>query len=150
VPSIRVKRGTRAQLDAAALANGLQSGETYLITDESRLAVGTSSNAYQAAAKQGEGGSGGGAQIVSATITVPWRVGGGQMDWRQIIPVAGVTASSKISAAFSARPDIDDNDVEETEKILVSASYSSDGQVRIDASFSAPVTGQINLMLMVM
>lgn len=53
---IRIKAGTRAQLDAAALANGLVAREPYFITDEARFAVGTATNAYQAMAKQGEGG----------------------------------------------------------------------------------------------
>ncbi len=44
--SIRVKRGTRAQLNAAAVSNLLLAGEVYLITDEKRLAVGLSSNSY--------------------------------------------------------------------------------------------------------
>ena len=57
---IRIKAGTRAQLDAAALANGLVAREPYFITDESRFAVGTATNAYQAMAKEGEGGGGGG------------------------------------------------------------------------------------------
>lgn len=57
---IRIKAGTRAQLDAAALANGLVAREPYFITDEARFAVGTATNAYQAMAKQGEGGGGGG------------------------------------------------------------------------------------------
>lgn len=43
---IRVKRGTRAALDAAGLAEGLAAGEPYLITDEGRMAVGTSATAY--------------------------------------------------------------------------------------------------------
>jgi hypothetical protein len=43
---IRVKRGTRAQLDAAAAAAGLAAGEPYLITDESALAVGIAANSY--------------------------------------------------------------------------------------------------------
>ena len=51
---IRIKAGTRAQLDAAALANGLVAREPYFITDEARFAVGTATNAYQAAAKEGE------------------------------------------------------------------------------------------------
>ena len=46
MPSIRVKRGTRAQLDAASVSNLLLAGEVYLITDEKRLAVGLSSNSY--------------------------------------------------------------------------------------------------------
>ena len=44
--TIQIKRGTRAQLNAAASANGLQMGEPYLITDEGRLAVGLSPTTY--------------------------------------------------------------------------------------------------------
>ncbi|HRQ57666.1 MAG TPA: hypothetical protein PLN31_09615 [Azoarcus taiwanensis] len=44
--SIRFKRGTRAQLEAAATANGLAVGEPYLITDEERFALGVAANAY--------------------------------------------------------------------------------------------------------
>jgi hypothetical protein len=43
---IRLKRGTRAQLAAAAAASGLTAGEPYLITDEGVLAVGTAAGAY--------------------------------------------------------------------------------------------------------
>lgn len=56
MPSLAHKRGTRAQLDAAAGANGLKTGEVYLLTDEARLTVGTAANAHQPLAKQGEGG----------------------------------------------------------------------------------------------
>jgi hypothetical protein len=56
MPSLSHKRGTRAQIDAAATASQLRSGEIYLITDEARLTVGTASGAHQALAKQGEGG----------------------------------------------------------------------------------------------
>lgn len=52
--SLRIKRGTRAQLDAAAGSGTLKGGEPYLITDENRFAVGVSTVAYQASAKQGE------------------------------------------------------------------------------------------------
>ena len=44
--TIKIKRGTRAQLNAAASANGLQMGEPYLITDEGRLAVGLTVSTY--------------------------------------------------------------------------------------------------------
>lgn len=56
MPSLSHKRGTRAQVDAAAAANALRAGEVYLITDEARLTVGTSASTHQPAAKQGEGG----------------------------------------------------------------------------------------------
>lgn len=44
--SVRVKRGTRAQIEAAKASNQLRQGEPYLITDEGRLAVGTGAGAY--------------------------------------------------------------------------------------------------------
>lgn len=47
MPSLQIKRGTRAQVDSAATASGLNIGELYLITDEGRLAVGTAANSYQ-------------------------------------------------------------------------------------------------------
>jgi len=43
---IRFKRGTRAQLDSAAGANGLAEGEPYLVTDEGRMAFGLSASTY--------------------------------------------------------------------------------------------------------
>lgn len=43
---IRLKRGTRAQVDAAAAANGLVAGEPYLITDDGVPAIGLSTGAY--------------------------------------------------------------------------------------------------------
>lgn len=54
MPSIRVKRGTVAQIEAAASGSGLLSGEVYLVTDQSRLAVATSPSAYEAMAKLSE------------------------------------------------------------------------------------------------
>lgn len=55
--TIRVLRGTRAQLDTAAGTNGLLAGEPYLITDENRFAIGLTASTYQAMSKQGEGGA---------------------------------------------------------------------------------------------
>jgi hypothetical protein len=49
--ALRVKRGTRAQLDAAAASSGLATGEPYLITDDGMLAVGTSASTYEAYAR---------------------------------------------------------------------------------------------------
>lgn len=44
---VLVKRGTRAQLNTAAAASGLNQGEIYLITDEDKIAIGLSANTYQ-------------------------------------------------------------------------------------------------------
>ncbi|SMF70480.1 hypothetical protein [Allosphingosinicella indica] len=59
MPDVQHKRGTRAALDALAAANGLKTGQIYLITDEGRIAVATGMGAYVAYAKQSEAGGGG-------------------------------------------------------------------------------------------
>ena len=60
MPAVRIKRGTRAQIESAKTHGELAAGEPYLITDENRLAVGIAPNAYAAMAKEGEGGGSGG------------------------------------------------------------------------------------------
>lgn len=82
--TIKIKRGTRTQLNAAAAANGLAAGEPYLITDENRLAVGLSASTYAEYALAAQGvtngdshdhSGGDGAQIayssLSGTPTLP-------------------------------------------------------------------------------
>lgn len=51
---LKIKRGTRAQLNSAISGNSLNLAEPYLITDEGRIAVGTGSNTYVDFAKFGE------------------------------------------------------------------------------------------------
>ena len=51
VHTIQIKRGTRAQIEAAKAAGQLKDGEPYLITDENRIAVGVSSSGYSSFAK---------------------------------------------------------------------------------------------------
>ncbi len=51
---IRIKRGTFAQLNAAATAETLAAGEPYLVTDRAQLAVGTSDGAYALAAREAD------------------------------------------------------------------------------------------------
>jgi len=64
---IQVLRTTRANLNSQASANGLLVGEPYLITDESRLAIGTAADGYEAMAKESEAG-GGALQPYAATL----------------------------------------------------------------------------------
>jgi hypothetical protein len=71
------KRGTLAQIVAAAALSQLKTGEVYLITDESRLTVATAANAHQPAAKQGEGGGSDpwtwvklGGNVANSTVTL--------------------------------------------------------------------------------
>jgi hypothetical protein len=54
--TIKAKRGTRAQINSAASANGLVQGEIYLITDEDRFAIGLSASTYETYAKESEAG----------------------------------------------------------------------------------------------
>ena len=54
MPSIKIKRGTRAQLAAAAAANGLKQGELYHVTDENRIDLGTAVGASVALATKAE------------------------------------------------------------------------------------------------
>lgn len=56
---LRVRRGTRAALNALATANGIVASEPYYITDEQRFAIGTAVGSYVAFAKQSEVGGGG-------------------------------------------------------------------------------------------
>lgn len=53
---IFVKRGTRSDLDAAAIGGGLAEGEPYYVTDEQRIAVGTGTHGYRAAAMESDAG----------------------------------------------------------------------------------------------
>ena len=75
---IQIKRGTRAQVNAAASASDLSPGELYLVTDENRLAIGLSTTTYAEAAKPGDaisiadinldGGTDIGADLVDADL----------------------------------------------------------------------------------
>lgn len=46
MPKVFIKRGTRAQLNAAAVAGGLNAGELYLVIDENLISVGASISSY--------------------------------------------------------------------------------------------------------
>lgn len=48
---IRLKRGTRSEIETAASADGLVAGEPYLVTDEERLAIATATDMFKVAGK---------------------------------------------------------------------------------------------------
>ena len=54
MPSLKIKRGTRAQLASAAAASGLKQGELYHVTDEGRIDLGTGAGASVALATKAE------------------------------------------------------------------------------------------------
>ena len=89
MPSLAHKRGTRAQIDAAATSSALKTGEVYLITDEARLTVGTAANAHTPLAKQSEAGGGG---------ADPWT-------WQKLaadVPNSTVTLAAVTGLSFTA------------------------------------------------
>lgn len=101
--SLRIKRGTRAQLNSAASGSGLNAGEPYLITDESRFAVGLTTATYQDFLKVGEVSNG--AQTVwydyvatasQTTFAATYTVGfvDVYLNGLKLVPVSDFTASS--------------------------------------------------------
>jgi hypothetical protein len=94
MPSLTHKRGTRAQIDAAALGSQLRAGEVYLITDEARLTVGTAANAHSPVAKQSEAGGGSdpwnwarlAADVVNSTVT--------------LVPVTGLSFTASANTTY--------------------------------------------------
>ena len=64
--SLKIKRGSYAQLVAAATADQLKEGEPYLITDQGRIAVGTSTSTFEVFAKIEEASA---AQVAILTNT---------------------------------------------------------------------------------
>jgi hypothetical protein len=138
MPSIAHKRGTRAQIDAAASVNALRIGEVYLITDEARLTIGIGVNAHQPAAKQGEGGGAG----LSGTATINVTTLGGATEWSQSVAAAGVSVTNRIFLTLAPTASTDENDPE-----LVSLSSLSGvagaGLIIINAAFGEPTSGPI-------
>ena len=115
MPSLSHKRGTRAQVDAAAAANALRVGEVYLITDEARLTVGTSPSTHQPAAKQGEGGgdpwtwSKLAADVANSTVTPAAATGlsfAAAANMTYLVEVVGTFQSAAVTTGIALALDI--------------------------------------------
>lgn len=115
MPSLSHKRGTRAQVDAAAAASALRVGEVYLITDEARLTVGTSASTHQPAAKQGEGAgdpwtwSKLAADVANSTITPAAATGlsfAAAANMTYLVEVVGTFQSAAVTTGIALALDI--------------------------------------------
>jgi hypothetical protein len=118
MPSLAHKRGTRAQIDAAATANNLRTGEVYLITDEARLTVGTAANAHVPLAKQSEAGGGGSdpwtwqkllADVANSTVTLAPVTGlsfAGAANTTYLVEVVGTFTSAATTTGIALALDI--------------------------------------------
>lgn len=113
--SLTHKRGTRAQIDAAAFANGLRHGEVYLMTDEARLTVGTAPNGHQPLAKQGETANDPwswqklGADVVSNLVTLAPVTGmsfEAEPETSYLVEIFGAYQSAAISTGLALALDI--------------------------------------------
>lgn len=97
MPKILFKRGSRAQLDAAATAGTLNQGEPYLITDEGRVAVGLTSSTYIDFAKLAEAGGSVAADVFDVTLDF----GTGDTFKSVDVSFPAMTATKVIQAFFS-------------------------------------------------
>lgn len=104
--SIKILRATRAALDAQAVAVNLRQGEPYLITDENRFAIGTSTSAYQAFLKEGEGGGG-----ISTATTVNIDFGTVPV-YSKAFQIADATALTGDKFIAVAAPDSDEYEMD--------------------------------------
>jgi len=112
MPDVQHKRGSRADLNTLAAANGLLLGQIYVITDEDRLAVATGVGSYQAAEKEGGGGGGTALELYAenpSSPTAPSATGanavaigsGSTSSHETTFSVMGATASGQYSMAFN-------------------------------------------------
>ena len=84
-------RGTRAALNALAASNSIKPGQVYLITDESRLAVGLTASTYEVSAKASEG----------ATRGLIWTIAG-KSAGREVVPgLAPYAFTSTVARSFA-------------------------------------------------
>ena len=105
-------RITRAQLNARAAANQVLPGQVYLISDENRLAVGTSASTYVAQEKQADATitfviDGGGAAIttgVKGDITVPFDCT--VLEWTLLADQTGSAVVEVSKASYSGWPTV--------------------------------------------
>lgn len=85
--TIQIKRGTRAQIEAARAAGLLKDGEPYLITDETRLAIGTTPNGYSSFLKLEE--------LVDKKVAIT-PTGSSQFLWGESTNTGAIQGSSSV------------------------------------------------------
>ena len=140
MPSYRHNRGTRAQIDAAAAASALRTGELYLMTDEARLTIATAAGAHQPAARQGEGGG----AATGGVLTVNLPAGAGQLEWRESVAAVGVIPVNRIFLSLATASDDDENDAELLDVGAMQGAAAA-GAIAVNLAFLTPTSGPIKL-----
>ena len=105
--SLKIKRGSYAQLVAAAAANQLKEGEPYLISDQGRIAIGTSTSTFEVFAKLSEV-----AQNTFTTFDKTAASSFNVFEWKQ---AATVQTSDVISCKLIPNDDFDGDDLTDFE-----------------------------------
>lgn len=151
MPSLLHKRGTRAQIDAAATANGLKAGEVYLLTDEARLTVGIAANAHQPLAKQGEGGGSDpwtwqklAADVANSTITLAAVTGlsfTAAANTTYLVEVIGTFQSAATTTGLALALDIPSGSVSGMHSHPISATGLNSTEQITDNATSGATTG---------
>ena len=138
MPSLRIKRGSAAQLAAAAAASQLKSGELYLVEDQGRVAVGTGVDTFEPMAKQSEAGVGG-ASLQSATLSVsPAQYGQATIN----VAVALAAPGSLVLAQLMPNADWD---ADELSGIGLHAEPMA-GQIAFTLSAQGPLVGDFKIV----
>jgi hypothetical protein len=153
MPSLAHKRGTRVQIDAAANASELKSGEVYLITDEARLTVGTAANAHTPLAKQSEAGGGGGdpwtwqklsADVSNSTVTLAAVTGlsfAAMANTTYLVEVVGAFQSAATTTGIALALDIPSGSVIGLAIANISASSSGSTEQIADSATTGATAG---------
>jgi hypothetical protein len=107
VAKILLKKGTIAQLNAAAALNQLNEKEPYYITDEQRLAVGITVNSYSKSLVSSDLNK---YEFTEETLTINTAVYG---SYSGTIFLAGVTSNSYIDVKLAPNNDFEADDLDE-------------------------------------
>jgi hypothetical protein len=153
MPSLAHKRGTRAQIDAAATSSGLKVGEVYLITDEARLTVGTAANAHTPLAKESEAGGGGSdpwtwqklsADVSNSTVTLAAVTGlsfAAAANTTYLVDVVGAFQSAATTTGIALALDIPSGSIVGQAIANVSASALGSTEQVADSATTGATTG---------
>lgn len=136
--TIKLLRSTRSALNAQAALSGLIAGEPYLITDEDRLAIGTSSTTYETFQKSSEAGG----ALSSTIINAPY-----SSEFSYIATSTNAAAVVGLNVLCSIGYDATlENEPEDLESLIVSAAIINTGEIQFTLSFFGAFGGPIPIV----
>jgi hypothetical protein len=141
---IRIKRGTRAQIDTAAGTSSLLAGEPYLDTTNGKLLLGLTTSTY---AEVGPGAAG---STVTANVVVDFGTVPVHAKTFSGISAPGITAAMVLTCSVSAdMPGTLRADELELEPLTVHARATAANVIEVTvASHGGPVSGERRIHLL--